>query len=211
MSRMGWGDAFPWDTRHRLLVCGLYWQWLVQKGREYGRRLGPVYLEVHYKELVQHPKETLVTLGDFIHCDLNYDRIRQDAIGAVSKPNTSFGEEVRRSTFSPIGRRRDFTDLEATRMEGLLGAFLRELGYQTSTSHAPDFTAWRIRVFYSLYRKVKQQLRRGPVGRFLISTDILGSGALSQLDSRWEALAEVPVQALHGSEQAPLVEIQDQS
>src|ERR1700686_2760423 len=91
MSRMGWGDAFPWDTRHRLLVCGLYWQWLVQKGREYGRRLGPVYLEVHYKALLQHPKETMVTLGDFIHCDLNYDRIRQDAIGAVSKPNTSFG------------------------------------------------------------------------------------------------------------------------
>jgi hypothetical protein len=209
MSRMQWGDAFPWDKRHRLLVCGLYWQWLVRKGRRYGRMLGRDYLEVHYEELVQHPKETLATLGDFIHCDLNYDRIRQNAIGAVSKPNTSFREEVRSDTFSPIGRRTDFTDLEATRIEELLGPFLSELGYETGTSHAPDFTAWRIWAFYSLYREVKQQFRQGPVGRFLISTDVLDSGALSQLDSRWEALAEVPVQARQVSKPTSLQGIQN--
>jgi hypothetical protein len=204
MSRMRWEGAFPWDTRHRLLVCGLYWQWLVQKGREYGQRLGPDYLEVRYEQLVQHPKETLATLGDFVHADLNYNHIRQNAIGAVSKPNTSFRDEVRRGTFSPIGRRKDISDLEAARLEGLLGPLLRELGYETNKSFALDFTAWRLRVFYSLFREVKQRLRQAPVCRFLISADILRGGALSQLESRREALAGAPVQAPLSSTQVSL-------
>jgi hypothetical protein len=195
MSRMCWGDTFSWDRRHRLTVCGLYWQWLVQKGRRYGGRFGPDYLEVHYEQLVQHPKETLATLSKFIHCNLNYDHIRQNAIGVVSKPNTSFKDEVWNGSFCPIGRRKDFTELEAVRMEGALGATLRELGYETNTSYLPDFTSRRLRLFYSLYRETKQRLRQAPVGKLLITTDILRGGALNHLDSRWERLAEAPVQA----------------
>lgn len=194
MDRMRCAD-FWWNTRHRLLVCGLYWQWIVEKGREYGRRLGPDYLEVRYEKLVQQPKETLAILGDFIHSDLNYDRIRQNAIGAVSKPNTSFRDEVRRGTFSPIGRWKGSSDVEAARMEGLLESSLRELGYETNPSCVLDFTAWRLRVFYSLFREVKQRLRRAYVGRFLVGTDTLRGGALSRTTACWEALAEAPVQA----------------
>lgn len=195
MSRMRWGGAFPWDAPHRPLVCGLYWQWLVQKGREYGRELGPDYLEVRYERLVQHPEETLATLGNFVHADLDYDHIRQNAIGAVSKPNTSFRNEFYKGTFSPIGRRKNISDLESARMEGLLGPLLRELGYETKTSGALDFTAWRLRAFYSLYRGVKQRLRQAAACRFWISDDILRSGMLSQWESQWEALAETPVHA----------------
>lgn len=194
MSRVRCGDCW-WNTRHRLLACALYWQWIVQKGREYGRRLGPDYLEVRYEELVQYPKETLATLGDFIQSDLNYDRIRQNAIGAVSKPNTSFRHEVREGIFSPVGRWKGFSDADAARVEGLLEPFLQELGYETNTSGALDFTAWRLRVFYSLFREVKQWLRQAYVGRFLVSTDILRSGALGRATAQWEALAEAPVQA----------------
>lgn len=204
MSRMRWEGAFPWDTRHRLLVCGLYWRWLVQKGREYGRRLGPDYLEVRYEQLVQHPKETLATLGDFVHADLNYDHIRQNAIGAVSKPNTSFRDEARRGTFSPVGRWKDFADLEAARMEGLLVPLLRDLGYETNTSCALDFTARRLGVLDSLYREVKQWLRQAPVCRSLISADILRGGALSQLESRREASADAPVQSPRSNTQVSL-------
>jgi Sulfotransferase family len=200
MSRMRCGD-FWWNTRHRLLVCALYWQWIVQKGRESGWRLGRDYLEVRYEDLVQHPEETLAALGDFIHTDLNYGRIRQNAIGAVSKPNTSFRDEVRRGAFSPVGRWKGFTDVEAARVEGLLESFLRELDYETNTSCALDFTAWRLRIFYSLFRNVKQRLRQAYVGRFLISTEILRAGALSRATARWEALAEAPIQALQCSNQ----------
>lgn len=197
MTRMRCGD-FWWNTRHRLLVCGLYWQWIVQKGREYGRKLGPDYLEMRYEDLVQHPEETLATVGDFIHSYLDYDRIRQNAVGAVSKPNTSFRNEIRMGAFSPVGRWKGFTDVEAARVEGLLAPFLRELGYETNASFALDFTAWRLRVFYSLFRKVKQWLRQAYVGRFLIGTDMLRSGALSEVAARWAVLAEAPSQAPQG-------------
>ena len=80
-------------------------------------------------------------------------------------------------------------------MEGLLGPLLRELGYETKTSGALDFTAWRLRAFYSLYRGVKQRLRQAAACRFWISDDILRSGMLSQWESQWEALAETPVHA----------------
>jgi Sulfotransferase family len=199
MSRMRCGD-FWWETRHRLLVCGLYWHWLVQKGREYGRRLGRDYMEVRYEELVRHPRETLALLGDFIHADLNYDRIRQNAVGAVITPNTSFKDEVRKGTFSPVGRWRDFADLEAARVEGLLGPLLRDLDYETNTSYTLDFTAWRLRLFYSFFRKLKQRLRQAYVGRFLISTAILREGALSRAAARWRALADAPVRASQRSD-----------
>ena len=189
MSRMRCGD-FSWDTKHRLLVCGLYWQWIVQKGREYGRRLGRDYLEIRYEELVQHPEETLATVGDFIHFDLDYDHIRQNAVGAVSTPNTSYRGEVRRGTFSPVGRWKSFTDLELARVEGLLGPLLLELGYETNPSSALDFTSWRLRVFYALFRRMKQRIRQAYIGKFLISTDTLRDGALSRTAARWEALAE---------------------
>jgi hypothetical protein len=195
MSRMQWGDTFLWDRRHRVIVCGLYWQWLVQKGRKYGRQLGPDYLEVHYEDLVRQPKDTLATLGKFIHCDLNYDNILQNAVGVVGRPNTSFKDEVRNGSFSPIGRRKKFSEQEERRIEGALGATLRELGYETNTSYTPDFTAWRLRLFYSAYREAKARLRQSALGEFFISADILRSGALTHLDSRWDRLAEAPVEA----------------
>jgi hypothetical protein len=184
MSRMRCGD-FWWNTRHRLGVCALYWQWIVQKGREYGRRLGPDYLEVRYEELVQHPKEILVTISDFIHSDLNYDRIRKNAIGTVGEPNTSYRDEVRRGTFTPVGRWKGFTDAEAARVEALLEPFLQKLGYETNTPCALDFTAWRLRAFYSLFREVKQWLRQSYVGRCLVSTRTLRRGKLGRATARW--------------------------
>lgn len=199
MSRMRWGDTFSWDRRHRLMVCGLYWQWLVRKGRKYGRQFDSDYLEVHYEDLVRQPKNTLASLGKFIHCDLNYDYILQNAIGVVGRPNTSFKDEVRKGSFSPIGRRRNFTELEGRRIEGALGATLRELGYEANASYRPDFTSWRLRLFYSVYREAKVRLRQSALGEFFISTDILRRGALTHLDSRWEKLAEAPVEARPGS------------
>lgn len=197
MSRMQCGD-FSWDTPHRLVTCGLYWQWIVKKGRQYGRRFGSDYLEVRYEELVQHPKETLATVSDFIDSDLNYDRIRQNAIGAVGKPNTSYKDEVRRGMFNPVGRWRGLNDVEAARLEGLLGPFLQVLGYETNTSSALDFTAWRLRAFYSLFRRVKEWGRHAYVGRFFVSTLVLRRGELSRVAARWEALAEAPVQKPQG-------------
>src|SRR5258708_29862275 len=32
--------GFPWEERHGLIGCGIYWEWIVQKGRGFGRALG---------------------------------------------------------------------------------------------------------------------------------------------------------------------------
>ena len=62
----------------------MYWEWIVRKGRKFGAILGPErYLEVRYEELVDAPRETLARLGQFLHHDLDYDRIQISSIGSV--------------------------------------------------------------------------------------------------------------------------------
>ncbi len=72
------------------MVAGVYWEWMVNKGRKDGRDLGADYTEVRFEELVGSPQETLARLGSFIDHDLDYDRIQKVGIGSVSAPNTSF-------------------------------------------------------------------------------------------------------------------------
>jgi hypothetical protein len=36
-AKQGWSHPLPWDRQDCLGVAGLYWEWLVRKGREQGR------------------------------------------------------------------------------------------------------------------------------------------------------------------------------
>jgi hypothetical protein len=93
----------------------MYWEWIVQHGRTYGRELGPDYMEVHFEELVSSPRPTLEEIGRFIGQELDYDRIREVGYGAVSRPNTSFATE---RNSNPVGRwRESFTSRELVRFE----------------------------------------------------------------------------------------------
>lgn len=201
MNRMEWGSPFSWDRKHGLMVSGLRWEWMVQKGREYGWRLGPDYMEVHYEELTQYPRETLARLGAFIGHDLNYEQILQNAIGTVSEPNTSFRNGARNGNFRPIGRWKLLGDQERTRLERLLGARLQELGYPANRSEGLDLRAWRLRKFYTLYREIKLRLRQSPLSKFLIHKErILRAGILSEQESHWKVLAERPFCPAHTPE-----------
>jgi hypothetical protein len=187
LNRLG-GPArqFPWDKEHGLLVSGLYWEWIVRKGRRYGRRLGPDYLELHYEELVQEPRRVLKQLGDFIHHDLDYDRIQQNPIGAVKMPNSSFNQSERSERFNPVGRWKELNGVEAGRLQALLGPLLRELGYEADDSARLDFTAWRLRAFYRLYREMKENLKRSPLSKFVVSKDCLRPGDLDRELHLWK-------------------------
>ena len=92
LNHLGWPFEFrcPWDRRHGLSVSALYWEWMVRKGEEYGRLLGPDYLEVRYEDLIRQPRETLKVLSAFIDDDLNYERIQQNAIGTVRSAELVF-------------------------------------------------------------------------------------------------------------------------
>jgi hypothetical protein len=40
-------------------------------------------MEVHYEDLVRHPRETVARVGRFIAHSLDYDRIQQVSLGVV--------------------------------------------------------------------------------------------------------------------------------
>ena len=175
LRKMGWIRPFPWDRRHSLLVAGLYWEWMVRKGRQYGREIAPDYLEVHFEDLVTKPHETLATLGPFINHDLDYDRIQQTAIGSVSKPNTAFGASEKQG-FNPVGRWIEWlTQAEVKSLERLVGGALKEWGYPLATPAsdlARNFRLQGMKNLYTSFFTIKQWTKiNTPLGRFLIDIE----------------------------------------
>ena len=135
MEKGKWIRPLPWQKDSNLMICGLYWEWMVNKGRQDGRRLGDRYTEVRFEELVSNPRNTLAKLSEFIEHDLDYDRIREAGIGSVSEPNTSFKPASSQEEFNPVGRWKQKLSAEHLReLEGLIGGTLKELGYPLATN-----------------------------------------------------------------------------
>jgi hypothetical protein len=91
------------DLPRRVLQAGLYWEWLLRRGRSSLSQPRLRVLEVRFESLVTRPVETMDAVGAFIEHDLDYARIVANGLGAVARPNTSFPEEGC-SGFNPIGR-----------------------------------------------------------------------------------------------------------
>jgi LPS sulfotransferase NodH len=175
LQKQGWVQPLPWDRMKKLLVAGLFWEWMVGKGREFGRTLGTDYMEVHYEDLSQNPRATLATLGRFIDHDLDYDRIQRVAIGSVSAPNTSFTAEYQEGVFKPVGRwRNSFSKQDLAAFERLVGPFLTELDYPLAAgaNHVAAATALNaMRPLYRCFWNSKLFLKmHTPLGRFVMRT-----------------------------------------
>jgi hypothetical protein len=160
----------PWDRKRAAMAAGIYWEWIVNKGRQSGRKLGGDYIEVHYEDLVQKPVEVLRNLEPFIEHDLDYEQITQAAIGSVAEPNTAFKNEQR----SPISRwKSDLSQAELATLERLVGSTLEELGYELSTKTSSCSGLARMRAAYRLYFEGKQYLKtRTPAGRRFVKRDL---------------------------------------
>jgi hypothetical protein len=174
MDKGFWIRPLPWDMDKRLLVTGLYWEWIVRKGREYGEKIKADYTEVHFEDLVQNPHETLRRLGQFIEHDLDYERIKKVGIGSVSEPNTSFESGA---NFNPVGRWKDkFPPEQLKRFEGLIGATLEELGYPLATKDSGMANNAELKRMRSLYRKYldsKLWLKANtPLGQLLVTRNL---------------------------------------
>jgi hypothetical protein len=156
-----WVYPLPWDQHEHLAVAGMYWEWIVRRGREYGRCIGAKYREVRFEALIDHPRETLAELGEFIGHDLDYDRIQSAGIGSVSQPNTSFHGEAAGTGFHPVGRWKNKLSAEDIgSFEALVGDFLQELGYPLgSEERRPGLRAIRLRGTYFPYFTLKQWLK----------------------------------------------------
>ena len=162
---------FRWDRSYRLYVSALHWMWKVQTGRRHGRAIGLDYMEVRFEDLVLHPEEALANVSAFIGENLNYEKIRKTKIGAIGVPNTSFTEEWKSGGFSPVGRwRRQLSDDKVTRLEGLIGKFLAELGYPLSRAESATsrFRLRTMRAMYPAFYQLKEWLKTAtPLGRFV--------------------------------------------
>jgi len=178
LERQSCIHPFPWDKNKGLLVAGLFWEWMVMKGRSHGRALGADYHEVHFEDLIIHPRATLAAIGNFLDHDLDYDHIVRVGIGAVREPNTSFAKESQHSGFNPIGRwKRLFDDKELAQFEGLVGQSLKSFGYPLLTTNGqPWNTILELKTKRALYRSFfdsKMWLKtQTPLGRLMGNTDL---------------------------------------
>jgi hypothetical protein len=165
---------FP-DRGAGLLAAGLYWEWIVGRGRNGGRNLGPDYLEVHFEDLIQSPREALRTVSSFIDQDLDYDRIQETAIGSVKEPNTSFEMKSNGGEFAPVSRwRKNFPPKELEKLEAMIGPALREFGYSTEEAGnsrqvlvAAERSIYRINFSSKLWLK-----RHTSLGRIFMKPDL---------------------------------------
>jgi hypothetical protein len=160
LHKKGWSRPLPWQKRKSLLAAGLYWEWIVRKGRRYGELLGPNYLEVRYEDLVRQPAQVLPTLGAFLRHNLDYRRIQKVSIGSMKTPLTSFEDELGTGKFNPAGRWRDkFPADQLAQFEQLVGKYLQELGYPLSAGSSSDtrfLAAEYMRLTYRVYYPLKQ-------------------------------------------------------
>lgn len=177
MEKQHWIRPFPWDREKGFLVAALYWEWIVNKGRENGKALGPDYREIHYEELVSHPRETLVQLEDFVEQELDYDHMQRVGIGSVSKPNSSFQPESGGTEFNPVARWKSLPAARLRDLDCVIGDTLAELGYPvvaSDTADAPNRGALeRMRGLYHGYFESKHTLKtKTPLGRWFASRDL---------------------------------------
>jgi hypothetical protein len=163
LANFGRIQPFLWDGGKTLPALGMYWTWMVQKGRTAGRQVGQDYYELQYENLVQNPRGTLAALGRFIDHDLDYARILRTGIGSVSQPKSSFQDVTSSEGFKPVGRwKQKYSPRELAEFESLAGDCLEELGYTLATDLSdgrrslPNFIT---RVFYALQLESKHWLR----------------------------------------------------
>jgi sulfotransferase family protein len=173
-DKQGYIRRLPWDHKPSKMVAGLYWEWMVNKGRRDGRDLGDDYAEVHFEELVGQPRETLARLGRFIGQELDYDQILKAGIGSVSAPNTSFADA--KENFNPTGRwRTAYSPEELAMFEGLVGHTLEENGYELATKDQDALNRAdlrRMRAMYRHYFDAKLYLKaKTPLGQLLVTRD----------------------------------------
>jgi len=171
LNTKDWIPYLPWDRSRRILIMGAFWKWMVTKGRQNGRKAASNYTEIHFEDLILRPRDALARLGEFLEQELDYDRIRQSAVGTVARPNSSHQSESPANGFSPAGRwKQQLGPEDLSNFEALYGDLLEELGYETTSNGArrsPRLSGELIRTFYPLFFESKLQLKRQtPLGRF---------------------------------------------
>jgi hypothetical protein len=174
LDKRHWSRPLPWDKKRSLLAAGIYWEWIVRKGRKYGAMLGSKYMEVRYEDLVDQPQPTLEKIGAFLRHDLDYKRIQETSVGSVKNPLTSFKEDLKEGRFTPVGRWKDkFPEDQLVQFEKLVGPYLEELGYPLAHPLNPAGRSFAVRKTHWIYNnfyEFKQWAKvNTPLSRWMVS------------------------------------------
>jgi hypothetical protein len=178
LFKRGWSRPLPWDRNKALLAAGLYWEWIVRKGCEFGCMLRPDYAEVRYEDLVARPAIVLDELSDFLRHPLDYARILESSIGSVKTPLTAFKDELAKGQFIPVGRWRNqenFPLQQLVLFESLVGDYLEQLGYALSgkASAVTSGKVKRMRSAYHVYYAAKQWAKiNTPLSRLMLDYSV---------------------------------------
>jgi len=163
LHRIGWIRPFAWDRSRALLAPATFWRWIVSKGRRYGKAMGNDYMEVHYEDVVENPREALACIGKFIEQDLDYDRIQQVALGSVHDPNSSFRGDGKEAEGNTIGRwKANFSAEQIRDIESIQGDLLKATGYPLATPPEklrPSLSVRLMSFLYPLYFDFKFWLK----------------------------------------------------
>jgi len=168
LSQKRYIRPFPWKQRASPEAAALYWEWVVKKGRDAGAEMGSDYTEVRFEELVHDPRAVLQRLSEFLEHDLDYNRILENAIGAVAKPNSSF-KGSSPGNFNPVARwKQQLSVDQLVQIEGLIGDLLAELGYELATPGRADsnpiYRGW-IRLLYRQFFEFKLETKKNRILR----------------------------------------------
>jgi len=201
LEKQGWIRPLPWDQGKELQAAALYWEWIVNTGRDHGKALGADYKEVRYEDLVDDPNATLAELGEFIGQKLDYSEIERVGIGSVSQPNTSFGKDARSGGFHPVARwKKSMTPRALQEVECVIGETLLSLGY--ALGRAPDgepvpARLQRMRSLYQWYFGTKLTLKtKTPFGRWFASRELELASMRSESSANALLSARAPARVL---------------
>jgi hypothetical protein len=176
MEKQGWIRPLPGDSDQRLAVSALYWEWIVNRGRQTGAALGTDYCEVRFENLIREPRSVLGTLSAFLDHDLDYERIRHAGIGSVQEPNSSFQNGASGEDFNPLERWKTLTQQDLMRLDCLIGETLGDLGYPVGTDRLSKSEEAALRGMRARYRRFfdfKFWLKtRTPIGKWFVTKDL---------------------------------------
>lgn len=149
LYKEGWIRPLPWDRNQGLLVAALHWLWKVNRGRKYGRRCGPDYLELGFEDLLSKREVVLPRISEFIGYQIDPEFIEKNALGTLKDSNSTFRSSAQQN--APIGRWRTLlSQPDIDLLESVLGPTLLELGYEV-TRHEFMARSVRTRLMQAAY------------------------------------------------------------
>jgi sulfotransferase family protein len=172
LHKEGWIRPLPWDRSQGLLVAALHWLWKVSRGRQYGQRFAPDYLEVRFEDLLSKRDEVLLSISEFVDYEIDPEFIQKNALGTLKDSNSTFRSTVQQK--QPIGRWRTLlSQPDIDLLESVLGPQLLELGYEVTRRELKSHDL-RIRVMSAIYPALFDAKLWGksntPLGRFVDTT-----------------------------------------